>query len=578
MMLRDPPAQILQVRADLAKAKHSRYRSARSRSVPTTLGGTMTPRQGGGSGGCVYKREHTLVSTPKTTGRSAATMPVSPPTAPRSSVRSRSAPKRGAATQAHGHGASTSVNSVRRDFVRPHPRTPVARSPSAGLRFTPTKAELSKIRNDLASDKSCFTAAYPVPPSPVQFANTAGPASPLIQTPRREVSAPRAGSEDARPVPSRYTVASPGSLPPTQTATILAPTVVVPPPAVAPGCGMVSSAVLEAVQDELAAVRRELEAEKQHSEALRAQARDAAGTWDAKVKEHKAESARLDAALRKAEATSAHAIADREELRKRMSVEIADLKRELDERKKDIRSLQTALTHHQEQQQRQQLLRHEAEVAGRTKQLPSIVHGKAAPPTGGAVPATPPLQQRPPSHGYPLPRRRDGEAELQDLVDGQSPLDTARRHRKKKIRWSADVVYKEPSPNPRQESPSPEDSSDEDPANDVDDDLLRDLHDMFDEYDVDGTGCLPRTRVEDAFREMESTFGLDERPIAFPMHAHYAPDAMIDFRTFVQIMSVLPSRLARETELCLADMEEEVEDITTVGSTADDSSSNSGSF
>eukprot|EP01059_Diplonema_ambulator_P012068 TRINITY_DN22204_c0_g1_i1.p1 TRINITY_DN22204_c0_g1~~TRINITY_DN22204_c0_g1_i1.p1 ORF type:complete len:467 (+),score=187.80 TRINITY_DN22204_c0_g1_i1:120-1403(+) len=162
-------------------------------------------------------------------------------------------------------------------------------------RFTPTKAEIGKIRNELVGDKQHFVTQYPVAPSPVKFDVTPSPVK----------------------ANGRYSAGSMGMS------------------AVGSVTPQRGGSAVECVEAELATLRSELEAERNHSQALAKQARELALQVDREQKTFKLEKSKLQAQIKKMEATAAQAVTDREELRKRTAGEISTLRRELERAERD---------------------------------------------------------------------------------------------------------------------------------------------------------------------------------------------------------------------------------------------------
>ena len=354
--------------------------------------------------------------------------------------------------------------------------------------LTPTKqTELLHIRDKLATDKHYFTSSYPVPPSPMRING----ATPEVYT---TISPPYAHKLNANTHISPSPLRSPSK------------------------SSLHSSTFVSGLEKDLDSVRRELEAEKQHSEALRQQAMSASSALDVRSQKFKGEVARLEALVKKAEATAALAVADREQIRVNMATEVSDLKRELSQKTQEVR--ETKL------------------------RLEEALRAPPPPPT----PPPPPPHKNP--HGYPLPKPVGNAM--------RSPEAAATSIRKQAISWNPKVEYREASPEldtPEMPTPATDSSGDE-----VDADLIRDLRDMFRENDTENVGWISQDKVMKAFSDMEKTFGLEpcfEAALEKKFGKSCSKDLQVDFNDFVEIMSILPTRLATETVLCFDEGDEE---------------------
>ncbi|KAJ9470870.1 hypothetical protein DIPPA_12046 [Diplonema papillatum] len=575
MQLRQPPASVVQLRADLAVARSMNGKK------PKTTGGGSTPgagRREAGSGTRVFARSKSAPLNPNSSigsCRGRTSRAGRPPTDglqpphhhhhhhPQQqqqppplhhqqkigafSMRSRSLGNSGTHRSAYWSsfhaGAAATRGGTGRAFA----------DSAAGARFTPTKLELAKMRNELASDQKQFQLHYPIAPSPIRWAAAGGappPAAavspkPAMRTPRSSTSVARSVSRKESLEPDRYDRLD----------------------------------RIHALEQDIVSLRHELEAEKQHSAALTQQAREATSKIDAATRQARDERHKAESMRKKLEATAAQAVQDREEMRRRTASDISALKLRLEEADKKQAQYKAEA----------QVLRGHLATAARASPVPSsrsshlsslladidVVDGDS---TSDATEPASPGGVRP-------------AGVLRDSIPGGHAV------AKNRVSWSSSIEYREPSPlsdrspnvstaaspertppparGDRHLSPSSADewtptkplcggeaknrnnlpswlattagvdvtpSTDRSSDEEVDADLKRDLRDMFMEYDTDHKGVLPRDRVRTAFIAMERTFGLKSQDIVFPDSS----EDLVDFSEFVRVMSVLPTRLATE--------------------------------
>ena len=435
-----PPSSISQLRADTAVARSiSAMKSKRGRTGDSSTYRSARPtnvqsinRSRSAPLG-VRVGTSQLFSAPRR-------KPVQAPGAPM--TRSKSLPYR---------NGSGSTNPGSR-FSKSHTHTSMP--PTA--KYTPTKLELNKMRTEHSIDRRTISSSYPIAPSPVRL-------GPIPKSPRGDLSArssykaPRQSEPRASTTPRKDT---------------------------------------SDLEKEIDSLRRELNAEREHSKALAQQAREASSSLDVEKKTLKEERLRFEVAKKRLEATATQSVADREEIRRRTATEISTLKLELEVA--IVRADSTG-----------ELCKQQEETINILKERLNSLHMPVA---------SSPVHRKPSATRVSF----NPEVDIKEM-NSLSP--------EKQIS----------SPGSDQLPPPPPDNSP--PV--VDADLRRDLKDMFDEYDCESTGHLSEQRVRTAYAAMETTFGLQSQSITFGSEdGHY-----INFTEFVNIMSVLPTRLATETAL-----------------------------
>ena len=511
---RQPPPSVGQLQLDTAVARSMKLkrdggttarRSSSAGNVATRSRSSSTPQQS-----YVYRRQRTLPSHKVGHGSPAAAHAAGAASGPAARTpRARSAPRRAlelTPTFASRHSHHT-THTPRHSTATPtsipiNSPLPAGRASSAApMHFTPTKAELTHIRNRLATDKHLFVSSYPVPPSPLRFSGNS-PHPDLAGSAAAGASPQAAGAAAAAAAaPSGALLGRGGA----------AAADLTPSPLRSPS----RPQAMTALENELASVKRELDAEKQHSAALRNQAQEASSRLDRQARQNREEVARLEAQVRKTEATAALAVQDREQVRRSMAADVADLRRELGQKSAEVAALQKKLE------------------------------------AAKAPPVPPPPPPTPNAAGYPLPKKNAGLRELETAAN-----ESKTKRGSGGVSFSSHVQYREASPMQFSPGNSPGSSPGGGAAagwtEEVDEELKKDLWEMFREKDVADSGFLTRKLVEKAYSEMEETFGLKPNFPSEQFEARHGAgqEVRVVFDDFVVIMAALPARLATETALC----------------------------
>eukprot|EP00755_Sulcionema_specki_P035667 Sspe_Gene.105345::Locus_82386_Transcript_1_1_Confidence_1.000_Length_1712::g.105345::m.105345 len=141
---------------------------------------------------------------------------------------------------------------------------------------------------------------------------------------------------------------------------------------------------------------------------------------------------------------------------------------------------------------------------------------------------------------YPTPKRREP---IQELLEAEEDVKNGKVREGTRIRFCAAVDYKEPpSPASSCGTASPARGySTQQTAPVMDEELSRDLREMFDEYDVEHRGVLSRDRVREGWNRMEVTFQLPHKECPLG-----SVGDEITFSQFASIMVELTHRLATE--------------------------------